>query len=109
MCSSVKYIGFNVLYFNELLIKGGTNRVLYELDILQIVGVNCVRIFIGSDGKESTYKFNAIIQKSPCTIDEKVLIGLDFLLNELNKRKIKSIVVLSNFWFWSAGLSQYVS
>jgi mannan endo-1,4-beta-mannosidase len=35
------------------------------------------------------------------------LIGLDFLLSEMNKREMHAVVFLNNYWTWSGGMTQY--
>lgn len=39
--------------------------------------------------------------------DEKVLVGLDFVLNEASKRGIRAVLVLSNYWAMYGGIDQY--
>ena len=39
--------------------------------------------------------------------DEKVLVGLDFVLNEASKRGIRIVLVLTNYWSMYGGIDQY--
>jgi len=39
--------------------------------------------------------------------DEKVLVGLDFVLNEASKRGIRAVLVLANYWAMYGGIDQY--
>lgn len=39
--------------------------------------------------------------------DEKVLVGLDFVLNEASKRGIRIVLVLTNYWAMYGGIDQY--
>jgi mannan endo-1,4-beta-mannosidase len=35
--------------------------------------------------------------------------GLDFLLAEMDKRKMYAVIFLNNYWVWSGGMAQYVA
>ncbi|GAF01467.1 glycoside hydrolase 5 family protein [Saccharicrinis fermentans] len=48
------------------------------------------------------------LQVAPGVYDENLWEGLDFLLAEMGKRNMKAVMVLSNFWSWSGGFSQYL-
>jgi len=39
--------------------------------------------------------------------DEKVLVGLDFAINEASKRGIRVIPVFANYWAMYGGIDQY--
>lgn len=39
--------------------------------------------------------------------DEKVLVGLDFVLHEASKRGIRAVLVLANYWAMYGGIDQY--
>ena len=39
--------------------------------------------------------------------DEKVLVGLDFVLNEASKRGIRIVLVFANYWAMYGGIDQY--
>ncbi len=39
--------------------------------------------------------------------DDKVLVGLDFVINEASKRGIRVVLVFSNYWAMYGGIDQY--
>ena len=39
--------------------------------------------------------------------DEKVLVGLDFAINEASKRGIRVVPVFANYWAMYGGIDQY--
>ncbi len=39
--------------------------------------------------------------------DEKVLVGLDFVINEASKRGIRVVLVFANYWAMYGGIDQY--
>jgi mannan endo-1,4-beta-mannosidase len=39
--------------------------------------------------------------------DEKVLVGLDFAINEASKRGIRVVLVFANYWAMYGGIDQY--
>ena len=49
------------------------------------------------------------VMTAPGEYDERLLKGLDVLLDEMGRRGMKAVLYLNNFWQWSGGMSQYVS
>ena len=47
------------------------------------------------------------ITKSPGVYDNELLEGLDFLLSEMDKRDMKAVLFLNNYWQWTGGMAQY--
>ncbi len=45
---------------------------------------------------------------SPGRYDDSLLLGLDFTLAEIAKRKMKAVLFLTNYWEWSGGMAQYI-
>jgi len=41
--------------------------------------------------------------------NDSLLIGLDYLLVELSKRKMHAVLCLNNMWPWSGGFAQYIN
>lgn len=39
--------------------------------------------------------------------DDKVLVGLDFVINEASKRGIRVVLVFANYWAMYGGIDQY--
>lgn len=108
-----RFIGANLWYGMNLGSKGeGSDqaRLIRELDRLQMLGVNNLRIMGASEGDEnSPYQIQPTLQYAPDQYNEELFEGLDFLLAEMEKRNMKAVVCLSNYWMWSGGFPQYVS
>ena len=106
------YLGTNFWYGLNLgaITKGGDRRrLIQELDHLQSLGVTNLRIMAASEGPNTEpYRMVPALQVSPGKYDYNVLKGLDFLLSEMEKRDMKAIMCLNNFWPWSGGMSQYL-
>ena len=106
------YMGTNFWYGLNLGSKGaGGNRerLIRELDRLQNLGVNNLRIVAGSEGPDTEpYRMVPALQTSPGVYNEEVFDGLDFLLSEMKKRDMYAIMCLNNFWNWAGGMSQYL-
>jgi mannan endo-1,4-beta-mannosidase len=84
--------------------------LLRELDRLKERGITQLRVLALSEGpSHEPYRVVPAVQNSPGVFDEHVLLGLDFLLAEMKKRHMTAVMVLSNFWPWSGGFSQWVS
>lgn len=108
-----RYIGANYWYGGLLATNGekGKQRLKTELDFLKKHGVTNLRIMVGAEGL-TTYKFRVpsekALQPKPGVFDEKIMYGLDYLLNELGKRNMKAVLHFTNTWDWSGGLGQYL-
>ncbi|MCX7876818.1 MAG: mannanase [Melioribacteraceae bacterium] len=86
---------------------GDRERLIKELDYLKELGITNLRILGAS---ESSYLNNVLeptFQPSPNNYNKDLLSGLDFLLNEMNKRKMKAVIILNNYWEWSGGFVAY--
>ncbi|MFD0836192.1 beta-mannanase [Mariniflexile aquimaris] len=106
------FIGTNFWYGAHLAAKesGDRERLLNELNVLKKNGITNLRIMAGSEGEDHLpYSIPVSLQPKPGVYNQDVLEGLDFLLSEMQKRDMHAVVCLSNFWYWSGGLSQYVS
>ncbi|KAI8991186.1 glycoside hydrolase superfamily [Mycotypha africana] len=86
------------------------DRLMQELDQLQKMGVNNLRIMASSEGPDTEpYRMRPSLQPSAGKYNEDVLNGLDYLLFEMKKRDMTAVMVLNNFWHWSGGFSQYIA
>jgi len=106
------FLGTNIWYGANLgaLSDGGNReRLVKELDLLQSMGINNLRVLGASEGDTQHNTVNPPIQAQIGKYNEKVLEGLDFLLDEMSKRNMYAIVYLNNYWVWSGGMSQYMS
>ena len=89
---------------------GNRDRLVYELDRLQSIGVTNLRVMAASEGPNTEpYRMVPALMTSPGVYDPQVLNGLDFFLSEVGKRNMKAVMVLNNYWQWSGGMGQYVS
>ncbi|OHX67868.1 glycoside hydrolase 5 family protein [Flammeovirga pacifica] len=103
-----QYIGTNFWYGMNL---GAFDqpRLIRELNRLQKIGVKNLRIMALSEGdKDTPWCMQPALQTAPGEFNEELLNGLDFLLVEMQKRDMKAVVCLNNFWPWSGGFSQYI-
>lgn len=91
--------------------RGGDRpRLIRELDRLKKLGVLNLRILAASEGPEDQpWRIVPAIQHAPGQLNEDLLLGLDFLLDEMRARDMKAVIILNNFWPWSGGMAQYLS
>ncbi len=88
---------------------GDRERLHRELDALQAIGVNNLRILVGADGPAGTHsKVEPTLQKAPGEYDQSLLRGLDYLMVELGRRNMSAVLYLNNAWEWSGGFGQYL-
>lgn len=88
---------------------GNRERLLKELDFMKSIGIDNLRVLVGSDGKEGiTSKVEPTLQMSPGVYNDAIFDGLDFLLSEMKKRNMYAVLYLNNSWEWSGGYSQYL-
>ena len=107
-----RYVGTNFWYGAILASEGqGGNRerLCRELDKLHELGLDNLRILVGSDGNRGvTTKVEPTLQVSPGVYNDTVLAGLDFLLKEMGERGMKAVLYLNNAWEWSGGYGFYL-
>lgn len=107
-----RFIGNNfwhAAYLGANLVPGGKERLVRELDQLKKSGITNLRIMASSEESEMIMSVTPAFQVSPGVYNEKLFIGLDFVLDEMSKRNMKAVLVLNNYWQWSGGMAQYVS
>ena len=106
------YIGTNLWYASVLASTGeGGNRERFckELDILKEIGVNNLRILSGPDaGSDLANPAKPYLQTAPGVLNDTILQGLDFVLAELEKRDMTTVIYLNNAWDWSGGFGFYL-
>ena len=106
------YIGTNFWYGAILGSEGrGGNRerLCRELDSLTSIGINNLRILVGSDGTGGVpAKVEPTLQIAPGVYNDTIFAGLDFLLAEMSKRDMLAVLYLNNSWEWSGGYGQYL-
>ena len=88
---------------------GDRARLLRELDALQKLGIDNLRILALTEGPDTEpYRIVPSVQPKPGVFNEELLKGLDYLLVEMGKRKMYAVVCLGDFWHWSGGFGQYM-
>ena len=105
------YVGANLwygCYLSDAALPGGRVRMVRELDRLQKVGVNNLRLLAGSETSALAGAIPRGITRAPHDYDEALLQGLDFCLAEMAKRDMRGILFVSNYWQWSGSFAQYV-
>ena len=110
--STYRYVGANFWYGAILACEGrggDRERLSKELDRLQELGVNNLRILAGGDGDEGLAShIEPTMQTAPEVYNDTLLRGLDFLIADLEKRGMKAVIYLNNAWEWSGGFSTYL-
>ena len=105
------YIGTNYWYAAFVAMdQKGKERIVRELDFLKEAGVLNLRLMASGEGpKTEPFRITPTLQESVGDWNENVLVGLDFVLAEMDKRNMKGVLCLNNFFYWSGGMAQYVS
>lgn len=109
--SPAYYVGTNFWYGAVLGSQGeggDRERLSRELDLMQSIGVNNLRVLVGSEGDPVHSKVLPILQPEPGVYNDEVLDGLDWFMAELGKRGMFAVLFLGNSWEWSGGYSQYL-
>lgn len=110
--SIYRYVGTNFWYGAILGSEGrGGNRerLKSELDLMQEIGINNIRVLVGGDGEENIPShIMPVLQTAPGVYNDTILDGLDYLIAELEKRNMKVVLFLNNAWEWSGGYGAYL-
>lgn len=96
-------------YLGAEVIPGGKARLLRELDLLKKYGITNLRLTAASEKSDMARSVTPAFQTSLRVYNEKLLLGMDFLLDEMAKRDMKAVMVMGNYWEWSGGMAQYVA
>lgn len=106
------YVGTNFWYGAILGSAGqGGNRarLCKELDRMRAMGIDNLRILVGSDGQRGIKtKVEPTLQEAPGVYNDTILAGLDYLLMEMGKRRMVAVLYLNNSWEWSGGYGYYL-
>ena len=106
------YVGTN-LWYGAILGSEGTGgdreRLCQELDNMKAMGIDNLRILVGSDGERGVRtKVEPTLQVEPGVYNDTILAGLDYLLMEMGKRGMVAVLYLNNAWEWSGGYGFYL-
>ena len=91
--------------------KRGVERLRKELDFLKKNGVTNLRLLGGVEGigpMNGVERVSPPLQAINGRFNPDTLDGLDLVLAEMGKRKMKAVIFLSNNWEWSGGFQQYL-
>lgn len=90
--------------------RGGDRKLLKkELDKMKKMGIDNLRILVGSDGANGVKtKVEPTLQVKPGVYNDTILAGLDYLLMEMGKRNMVAVLYLNNSWEWSGGYGFYL-
>lgn len=106
------YVGTNFWYGAILGSEGqggDRDRLVKELDEMKRMGIDNLRILVGSDGERGVMtKVEPTLQEAPGVYNDTILAGLDYLLMEMGKRDMVAVLYLNNSWEWSGGYSFYL-
>ena len=105
-----RYAGANIWYGAYLgadAAFGNRARLVKELDDLKALGVVNLRILASSELSPLKNSLDPAFTIKPGDYNDKLLTGLDFLLSELDRRGMKPVLYLTNFWEWSGGMVTY--
>ncbi len=104
------FAGTNLWYGCYLGSPGATGdreRLKRELDKLNELGLNNLRVMASSEDSYIKKTLKPVIQPAPGEYNEELLQGLDFLLAEMGKRGMHAVIFLNNYWEWSGGFASY--
>ncbi len=88
----------------------GLDQVKRDLDGIQAAGLNMIRTMGATEGPDSEpERIVPTIQPAPGQYDPAGVAGVLGFADELQKRGLQGIFMLSNFWQWSGGFAQYLS
>ncbi|MBN2613181.1 MAG: cellulase family glycosylhydrolase [Bacteroidales bacterium] len=96
-------------YLGADLVPGGKERLVRELDLLKSYGIDNLRVMAASEESSMQMSVYPAFQVSPGEYNRFLFTSLDFLLDEMQKRDMKAVLVLNNYWQWSGGMAQYLS
>ena len=106
------YVGTNFWYGAILGSEGqggDRKRLCRELDAMKRMGIDNLRILVGSDGERGVAtKVEPTLQVRPGVYNDTILAGLDYMLVEMQKRGMVAVLYLNNSWEWSGGYGFYL-
>lgn len=89
---------------------GDRARLTRELDRMQEMGIDNLRILAGAEAPDSTrHHISPVLQTAPGVYNDDLLRGLDYFMAELEKRNMKAVIYLTNSWEWSGGYGSYLT
>ena len=83
---------------------GNRARLGRELDRLQALGINNLRIMASGEEGPLAHSIKPGFTRADGTPNTDLFVGLDHAMTEIARRGMTAVLVLSNFWEWSGGL-----
>jgi mannan endo-1,4-beta-mannosidase len=88
----------------------GWDQVRRDLDGLQAVGINMLRVMAATEGPDSEpLRIVPSIQPAMGQYDPAGVAGVLRFAEELKRRGMYAIHTMNNFWQWSGGFAQYLA
>ncbi|GAB4521474.1 MAG: mannanase [Amphiplicatus sp.] len=87
---------------------GDRERLKAELDHLQALGATNLRILGASEESPFKRSLSETFRNRSESYNETLLQGLDYALAEMEKRGMRAVIFLNNFWEWSGGMGTYL-
>jgi len=105
-----EYVGTNFwygAYLGRPGEAGNRERLRLELDFLKDHGIKNLRILGASEEAVFKNSLSPTFISKDGAYNEELLIGMDYLLDEMGKREMHAVIFLNNYWEWSGGMSTY--
>ncbi|MBO4906397.1 MAG: cellulase family glycosylhydrolase [Bacteroidaceae bacterium] len=88
---------------------GDRARLCSELDTLHALGFDNLRVLVGAEGEEYiSGQVWPTLQLAAGEYNDTLLVGLDYLLQQMQLRGMKAVLYMNNAWMWSGGYSYYL-
>jgi mannan endo-1,4-beta-mannosidase len=87
---------------------GNRARLTRELDRLQALGLNNLRIMAAAEEGPLRNSIKPGFSRPDGSLNQDLLAGLDFAMAEIARRGMTAVVCLGNFWEWSGGLATWL-
>ncbi|MXO85848.1 cellulase family glycosylhydrolase [Altererythrobacter aurantiacus] len=83
---------------------GNRERLKRELDRLQAMGLNNLRIMAAAEEGPLKSSIKPGFTRGDGSTNKALMEGLDFAMAQIGERGMTAVLALSNFWEWSGGL-----
>ena len=106
-----RFVGANIWYGAYLGAEapfGNRDRLRRELDALQALGLDNLRLLASSELSPLKNSITPAFRTQGPDYNRTLLEGLDFTLAEMGRRGMKAVLYLTNFWEWSGGMMTYL-
>jgi mannan endo-1,4-beta-mannosidase len=87
---------------------GNRARLTRELDRLQALGLNNLRIMAAAEEGPLKNSIKPGFSRPDGSLNPELLAGLDFAMAEIARRGMTAVVCLGNFWEWSGGFGTWL-